>query len=221
MNETHEYESVTEYLMEGNSPELLTEEQQYLFLTEYFEKDYVDSLNEEEREHLFEVAWLGARIAGTMARKAAGQGLGLLSRGISRTAGTVARGLGGGYIARAGRALKAKVGAGIERHASAEKKNLQARQKDVAPGSVEAGKIHAKLKQHSQRGLRLTTKAARSTRHSPLRAIGAAFRRGLEPGEAASKKTRFSNPQDDPSKPPELAHTVYARIGSLLGEEDK
>ena len=50
-----EYESITDFLFEGNSPDVLTEEQRYDFLLEYFEEEYLEDLNEEELGELYEL----------------------------------------------------------------------------------------------------------------------------------------------------------------------
>lgn len=65
-----EYESITDFLFEGNSPDVLTEEQRYDFLLEYFEEEYLEDLNEEELGELYElVEGIVMKAIGGLAKK--------------------------------------------------------------------------------------------------------------------------------------------------------
>tara|TARA_R110002051_G_scaffold65805_1_gene119337 strand:- start:321 stop:1088 length:768 start_codon:yes stop_codon:yes gene_type:complete len=77
------YESVTEYLMEGNSSELLTEEQLSALLAEHYEEELIESLSEEDRLLLVEALITELSVLNRARAKVVG---GALKRGASKLA---------------------------------------------------------------------------------------------------------------------------------------
>ena len=229
MNETYEYESVTEYLMEGNSAELLTEEQLYNYLLEYLDEEVIDLLTEEQR---IQIAELFGQLARANAMAAGGAGL----KALGTIGGTTFRGVGGGHVVRAVQGMRdrARTATAARLEKAATKHTATAAKYD---GSVPGAGNGVKLS-NAMTKKREAEAAAAKLKDAPDEKKGG-FRKMFIRHATRGLRKRDARVKDDtgkaaPGSPEarsgqyqellgkrraELAHTVYARIGSLLGED--
>ena len=242
MNETYEYESVDEYLMEGNSPELLTEEQLYNYLLEYLDEEVIDLLTEEQRIQIAELFGAVAQARGKAALGGAGKVLGTVGGHLGRIA-TLGQ---GGRITRAVQGMRDKARASTKAHLEkglAKAKDVDASITGTPTGPAAGGGAftlgsrdywkQARAKRHiaqAERGLADVDKAPSEKRGGFRKTFIRALTHGRRKKEAGAKKATGVAAPGSPEarqaeyektvdkRRQELAHTVYARIGSLLGE---
>lgn len=212
MNENDNYKSVTEYLMESESPQPLNEEQSYALLVEHFGEELVESMTDEERQDFATIVegiveGIKLRAVGRLAGGLAKRGAMGLAKGAARVVGTAGHmaTLGAGRkiakgIGKAAGRVKAAVGAEIDKERQSSKND--AAKGNARGGSVESRKKGAEIsKQHQARD---AAKAAKVKKKPGI----------LSRVASAGGRAFMGTPE------PQTASTVYDRIGNLLGEAE-
>jgi len=216
------YKSVTDYLLEGNSSELLSEEQRYDFLLEYVEEEYLKNLNEEELADLYElVEGIVMKAIGGIARRKAGEAAGAVRAGAGRMGAALNRGgdrvirrakdAGKATLRGAGRAINVAtlgtgrmIGKGVDRAKAAVGKEIEAQATRARPAAGRpADTAHlAKYKAHKEKQ---AAKAAKKP--GLLGKIGRELDKGFMGTPATDSHVGDS--------------TVYDRVGDILKERKK
>jgi len=207
MNENDNYESVTEYLMESESPQPLNEEQSYALLVEHFGEEVVESMTDEERQDFATIVegvveGVKLRAAGRVLRtgaKKAGMGL---AKGAARVVGTAGHfaTLGAGRkIAKGVQKVAGRVKGAVGAEIAKEKKTAATAVKSKKAGTGAESKVG---KIHQQHQARDAAKAAKAKKKPGV----------LSRVASAAGRAFMGTPE------PQTSNTIYDRIGKLIGE---
>jgi len=228
MNENDNYESVTEYLMESESPQPLNEEQSYALLVEHFGEELVESMTDEERQDFATIVegiieGIGWEATKRVAKRKAGEArtkagelataaktrtksalktVGKKALSVAGTATNIATLGAAQKIGKVGGRIKKAVGAEIEKERAGAAKVKAGKHSEHSP--EDKAKAKKTLAAHAERTKKKTEKKpgilGRAAKH---------FSKGI-----------MHNVGGGGTPMAQHASTVYDRIGKLIGETE-